>query len=351
MKIEGKTALITGITGQDGSYLAEFLLSKGYKVYGMYRRSSTDGNFERIFHLRGKIDLLCGEMSDIGSLTRIIQKTTPHEIYNLASQSQVALSFTQEHYTNEVNWLGVERLLEVINEISPTSKVYQASTSELFGVTQEPSQSEKTPFNPVSPYAKAKLKAHRAIEREREKGMFACAGILFNHESPRRGLEFVTRKVTDGLSRIKIGIPQRESGQDYLELGNLEAKRDWGHSKDYVRAMWLMLQQKSPKDYIISSGESHSIREFVNLTAENLEMKINWGGEGLNEIGYDLKGKEIIRINKDFFRPAEVWALNGDSTLAKKELGWSPEITFENLVKEMAIEDLKKMQKISHENI
>ncbi|MFA4887928.1 MAG: GDP-mannose 4,6-dehydratase, partial [Candidatus Nanoarchaeia archaeon] len=243
METKGRVALVTGITGQDGSYLAEFLLSKEYKVYGMFRESSTDDHLGRVSHLDGKITLICGEMSDRGSLTKVIKETKPDEIYNLAAQSQVRLSFDQEDYTNEVNWLGVEKLLDVIKEYSPKSKLYQASTSELFGKVQESPQSEKTPFNPISPYAQSKLKAHRAVERERSQGLFACSGILFNHESPRRGIEFVTRKITDGLVRIKLRIPQRESGKDYLELGNLEARRDWGHARDYVRAMWLMLQQ------------------------------------------------------------------------------------------------------------
>ena len=258
-----KKVLITGITGQDGSYLAEFLLEKGYEVWGMYRRSSVDGHFARIEHLKGKINLVCADLLDINSLSKIIKEIKPDEIYNLASQSQVLVSFDQKLLTNEINWLGVERLLNLIKEYIPHSKFYQASTSEMFGGFSETSQNEESPFNPVSPYAKAKLMAHRAVQRERENNLFGCCGILFNHESPRRGIEFVTRKLTEGVARIKLSLPQRETGKDYLEMGNLDAKRDWGFAGDYVEAMWLMMQQEKPEDYVIATGETHSVREFV----------------------------------------------------------------------------------------
>ena len=347
MEQNGKVALITGITGQDGGYLAEFLLEKGYTVYGMYRRGSTDGHFERIDHLKGKIHLVCGDLTDMFSLALIIKEIRPDEIYNLAAQSHVGISFTQPYYSYEVNWLGVERLLECIREYVPNAKLYQASTSELFGEVSETPQSEKTPFNPVSPYSMAKLKAHNAVKRERQKGLFCCSGILFNHESPRRGLQFVTRKFTEGIARIKLGLPQRETGEDYLEMGNLEAKRDWGHAKDYVEAMWLMLQKDKPFDYVISTGETHSVREFIEIAAREVGIEITWKGEGKYETGHDQNGKKIIAINPKFFRPAEVNMLNGDSSKAREELGWSPKIKFNELIKEMVDEDIKRLQKIT----
>ena len=330
-----KKVLITGITGQDGGYLAEFLLKKGYEVYGMYRRSSVDNHFGRIEHLKGKIKLVCADLLDAYSLNKIIKEIKPDEIYNLASQSQVRVSFDQPVLTNEINWFGVERLLNSIKEYVPNVKFYQASTSEMFGDVVETPQSETTPFNPVSPYGKAKLRAHQAVQREREKGLFACSGILFNHESPRRGLEFVTRKLTDGIARIKLGLPQRETGKDYLEMGNLEAKRDWGFAGDYVVAMWLMLQQDKPKDYVISTGETHTVREFIETAANYTGIKIKWEGKGIEEIGYDQNGKKIIAINKKFFRPAEVNLLMGDSTKARTELGWKPKTKFNGIIKMM----------------
>jgi len=347
METNGKIALITGITGQDGGYLAEFLLEKGYEVYGMYRRGSTDGHFERIDHLKGKIHLVCGDLTDMFSLTSIIKEIRPDEIYNLASQSHVGISFIQPYYSYEVNWLGVERLLHCIREYVPNAKLYQASTSELFGEVYETPQSEKTPFNPISPYSMAKLKAHNAVKRERKKGLFCCSGILFNHESPRRGLQFVTRKFTEGIARIKLGLPQRETGKDYLEMGNLEAKRDWGHAKDYVEAMWLMLQKDKPFDYVISTGETHSVREFIEVAAREVGIEITWKGEGKYETGHDSNGRKIIAINPKFFRPAEVNMLKGDSSRAKEELGWSPKIKFNELIKEMVDEDIKRLQKIT----
>jgi len=339
-----KRALITGITGQDSSYLAELLLEKGYEVYGLYRRGSTDGHFERVEHLSGKINLVCGDLTDLGSLERIFEKVKPDEVYNLAAQSQVGISFTNESYTMETNWLGVERVIECINKYSPNAKLYQASTSELFGEVLETPQNENTPFNPVSPYAKAKLKAHAAIKRERENGMYACSGILFNHESPRRGLEFITRKLTDGIARFKYGIPQRETGTKHLQIGNLEAKRDWGFSKDYVEAMWLMLQQDKPKDYVIATGETHTIRELVEVATKEAGINLKWEGKGLDEKGYDQNGNLVISINEKYFRPNEVNLLLGDASKARKELGWKPKITFKGLIKLMFEEDLKRYE-------
>ena len=340
-----KKVLITGITGQDGSYLAEFLLEKGYEVWGMYRRSSVDGHFARIEHLKGKINLVCADLLDINSLSKIIKEIKPDEIYNLASQSQVLVSFDQKLLTNEINWLGVERLLNLIKEYIPHSKFYQASTSEMFGGFSETSQNEESPFNPVSPYAKAKLMAHRAVQRERENNLFGCCGILFNHESPRRGIEFVTRKLTEGVARIKLSLPQRETGKDYLEMGNLDAKRDWGFAGDYVEAMWLMMQQEKPEDYVIATGETHSVREFVEEAFRNIGMEpIMWEGEGANEVG-KYNGKIVIKINPKFFRPVEVNYLLGNPEKAKRELGWNPRKTsFKELAKMMVESDLNKLR-------
>lgn len=343
-----KKALITGITGQDGSYLAEFLLEKGYEVCGLYRRSSTDNHLERIEHLKGKIKLECADLTDLSSLNRIFEEFKPDEIYNLAAQSQVGLSFKIPFYTKEVNWLGTERILECMKKHVPNARLYQASTSELFGAVLEVPQSETTPFNPVSPYADSKLKAHNAIKRERVKGLFACSGILFNHESPRRGIEFVTRKFSEGIARIKLGLPQRETGKDYLELGNINAKRDWGYSKDYIEAMWLMLQQDKPEDFVISTGKNHSVREFIEAAAKVIEIKITWRGDGIYEEGFDQNGKKIIAINEKFFRPREVNILLGDSTMAKEKLGWKPKTNFEELVKLMVEADLEKLKSQSN---
>jgi len=340
-----KKALITGITGQDGSYLAEFLLKKGYEVHGMHRRSSIDHHFERIEHLNGKIGLLCGDLTDYFSLEKIIKDIKPNEIYNLASQSHVRVSFDQPNLTREVNWLGVERLLDLVKKYVPQAKFYQASTSELYGKVLETPQNEGTSFNPISPYSKNKLKAHNAIKRERKRGLFACGGILFNHESPRRGLEFVTRKFTDGIARIKLGLPQRGTGKHYLELGNLNSKRDWGFAGDYVEAMWLMLQQEKPEDYVIATGENHSVREFIEAAAKEAKIKIEWKGKTINEIGYDQNGKKIISINEKFFRPKEVHELKGDITKAKEKLGWKPKVKFEELVRKMVKVDIQRLKR------
>ncbi|MDP3881843.1 MAG: GDP-mannose 4,6-dehydratase [Nanoarchaeota archaeon] len=336
-------ALITGITGQDGSYMAEFLLSKGYEVYGLYRRSSGDYQFNNIQHIIGRMKLVCADLTDAFSLDKAIASIKPDEIYNLAAQSQVRVSFDQPYLTKEINWIGVERLLDSIKNHVPKAKLYQASTSEMFGAVLMSPQNEETPFNPVSPYAYAKVKAHEAVKRERQKGLFACGGILFNHESPRRGLEFVTRKFTDGIARIKLGLPQRETGKKYLELGNLNARRDWGYAGDYVEAMWLMLQHSTPEDYVIATGENHSVREFVEFAALAAGIKVNWKGEGVDEKGYDQEGNLIVCINPAHFRPAEVNELLGDSSKAKKVLGWKPTTSFEDLVKLMVESDIKKL--------
>ncbi|MDP3992340.1 MAG: GDP-mannose 4,6-dehydratase [Nanoarchaeota archaeon] len=341
-----RKALITGITGQDGSYLSEFLLEKGYEVWGMHRRSSVDGYFGRISHLKGRVKLVCGDLLDMCSLQKVVEEVKPDEVYNLAAQSQVRHSFDQPHLTNEINWLGVERLLSVIKEIVPNSRFYQASTSEMFGDVVEIPQNEQTPFNPVSPYAESKVKAHEAVRRERGRGLFACNGILFNHESPRRGLEFVTRKFTDGISRVKLGLPQRETGNDYIEIGNLESKRDWGFARDYVEAMWLMLQQERPDDYVIATGETHTIRKFLEQAAGVLDIQINWEGENEDEVGYDQNNRKIIFIDKRLFRPVEVNSLIGDSSKARRVLRWKPEVNFTELVKMMVLADYERLRKM-----
>ncbi len=337
-----KKALITGITGQDGGYLAELLLGKGYEVYGMYRRASTDSHFERINHLEGGIKLICGEMTEPESLLYVLNTVCPDEIYNLAAQSHVGDSFTQKHYTKNVNFFGVASLLEIIRLRSGV-KFYQASTSEMFGGFGTEAQSEETEFLPQSPYAKAKVAAHRIVQMEREKGLFACGGILFNHESPKRGLDFVTRKVTDGLARIELGLPQRKTGKSYLELGNLDAKRDWGFAGDYVEAMWLMMQQEKANDYVIATGETHSIRELVDAAAKNVGRKISWDGKGVDEKGHDQDGNFIVSVNPEFYRPTEVNFLLGDSSKAERELGWKAKVKFEKLIEMMVKSDLEKL--------
>jgi len=336
-----RKALITGITGQDGAYLAEFLLDKGYEVHGIKRRSSLF-NTDRIDHLyqdphekEQKFILHHGDLTDSSSLIRIIQEVQPDEIYNLAAQSHVAVSFEEPEYTANSDALGALRILEAIRilKLEKKTKYYQASTSELYGQVQEVPQNEKTPFYPRSPYAVAKLYAYWITVNYREAyGIYACNGILFNHESPIRGETFVTRKITRALAKIKLGL------QDCLYLGNLDAKRDWGHAKDYVEMQWLMLQQDSPEDFAIATGEQHSVRDFVNASAKELEMDINWSGSGVDEIG-TWKGNEIVKVDERYFRPTEVETLLGDSTKAKTKLGWSPRITFNELVSEMVRED------------
>jgi GDPmannose 4,6-dehydratase len=338
-----KKALITGVTGQDGSYLAEFLLNKDYEVHGIKRRTSLI-NTDRIDHLyqdpfenHRKFILHHADLTDSTSLTRIIQEVQPDEIYNLAAQSHVAVSFEQPEYTANSDALGSLRILEAIRilKLEKKTKFYQASTSELYGMVKEIPQNENTPFHPRSPYGVAKLYAYWITVNYRESyGIYACNGILFNHESPVRGETFVTRKITRGLARIKLGL------QKNLYLGNLNALRDWGHAKDYVEAQWLMLQQKVPDDFVIATGKQYSVKDFINLAAKNLNMVFEWKGKGLEEVGL-LNGKEIVKVDPRYFRPAEVENLLGDPTKANEKLNWFPKISFENLVKEMIEEDLK----------
>ena len=339
-----KVALITGVTGQDGAYLAEFLLNKNYIVHGIKRRSSLF-NTDRIDHLyqdphsrNARFFLHHGDMTDSTSLIRIIQETQPDEIYNLAAQSHVAVSFEEPEYTANADGLGTLRVLEAIRILGLERKTrfYQASTSELYGLVQEVPQSETTPFYPRSPYAAAKLYAYWITVNYREAyGIYGCNGILFNHESPLRGETFVSRKVTRALTRIKVGL------QDYcLFLGNLDAKRDWGHAKDYVEAQWLMLQQEKPEDFVIATGMQYSVRDFVTKAARALDLEITWKGKGVNEKGYDQSGTCIVAVDSRYFRPTEVESLLGNPTKAKEKLGWEPKISFDNLVKEMVKEDL-----------
>ena len=343
-----KRALVTGITGQDGAYLAEFLLKKGYEVHGVKRRTSLF-NTDRIDHLYQdphvkdrRFILHYGDMTDSSSLIRIVQQVQPDEIYNLAAQSHVAVSFEEPEYTADSDAIGTLRLLEAIRILGLEKKTrfYQASTSELYGKVQEIPQSEKTPFYPRSPYAVAKLYAYWITVNYREAyGMYACNGILFNHESPVRGETFVTRKITRALTRIKLGL------QDCLYLGNLDAKRDWGHARDYVEMQWLMLQQEAPEDYVISTGEQHSVRDFVTEAADELGIRMRWEGQGVDEKGYDEEGCCICAVDPRYFRPTEVDTLLGDPTKAKEKLGWSPKITFKQLVAEMVREDLKAAER------
>jgi GDPmannose 4,6-dehydratase len=342
-----KKALITGITGQDGAYLAELLLGKGYEVHGIKRRASSF-NTDRIDHLyqdphvdHRNFVLHYGDMTDSSSLVRIIQAVQPDELYNLAAQSHVAVSFEEPEYTANSDALGTLRLLEAIRILGLEKKTrfYQASTSELFGKVQETPQKETTPFYPRSPYAAAKLYAYWITVNYREAyGMYACNGILFNHESPVRGETFVTRKITRALARIKLGL------QDCLYLGNMDAKRDWGHAKDYVEMQWLMLQQDEPEDFVIASGEQYSVRDFVDAAAKEIGMQICWQGEGLDEVGV-LESRTIVRVDPRYFRPTEVETLLGDASKAKEKLGWSTKISFKELVAEMVREDLKSAER------
>ena len=341
-----KKALITGITGQDGSYLAEFLLNKNYEVHGVKRRTSLI-NTDRIDHLYEdpqkvdrKLILHHGDLTDSTSLIRIIQEVQPDEIYNLAAQSHVAVSFEEPEYTANSDALGALRILEAIRilKLEKKTKFYQASTSELYGATKEIPQTEKTPFYPRSPYAVSKLYAYWITVNYREAyGIFACNGILFNHESPVRGETFVTRKITQALVRIKLGYQKK------LYLGNLNAKRDWGHAKDYVEAQWRMLQQKYPEDFVIATGKQYSVRDFVNEVSKNLDMRIEWKDTGINEVG-SLNGEIIIKVDPRYYRPTEVETLLGDATKAKTKLNWTPKISFEQLVNEMVNEDFKKIK-------
>lgn len=339
-----KKALITGITGQDGAYLAEFLLRKGYEVHGIKRRTSLF-NTDRIDHLyqdphesERNFVLHHGDMTDSSSLIHVIEKVKPDELYNLAAQSHVAVSFEEPEYTANSDALGTLRILEAIRILGLADKTryYQASTSELYGLVQEVPQSEKTPFYPRSPYAVAKLYAYWITINYREAyGIYACNGILFNHESPVRGETFVTRKITRALARIKLGL------QDCLYLGNLDAKRDWGHARDYVQMMWLMLQQNKPEDFVIATGQQHSVRDFINAAAEVLQMPLQWKGIGIEEKGYDEKGNCIVAVDPRYFRPTEVETLLGDPTKARTKLGWTPKTKFAELVEEMVEEDYR----------
>jgi GDPmannose 4,6-dehydratase len=343
-----KVALITGVTGQDGAYLAEFLLDKGYEVHGIKRRSSLF-NTDRIDHLyqdphekNRKFVLHHGDMTDSSSLVRIIQQVQPDEIYNLAAQSHVAVSFEEPEYTANSDALGALRVLEAIRILGLEKKTrfYQASTSELYGLVQETPQKETTPFYPRSPYAVAKLYAYWITVNYREAyGIYACNGILFNHESPIRGETFVTRKITRALARIKLGL------QDCLFLGNMDSKRDWGHAKDYVEMQWLMLQQETPDDFVIATGVQYSVRDFVDAAAKEIGISITWKGAGVEEKGYDAQGKCIVQVDPRYFRPTEVETLLGDATKAREKLGWTPRTTFAELVAEMVREDLKAAER------
>ena len=343
-----KTALITGITGQDGSYLAEFLLAKGYEVHGIKRRASSF-NTQRIDHLYQdpherdrRLILHYGDMTDSSSLTRIIQQSQPDEIYNLAAQSHVAVSFEEPEFTADSDGIGTLRLLEAVRILGMEKKTrfYQASTSELYGKVQEIPQKETTPFYPRSPYGAAKIYAYWITVNYRESyGMYACNGILFNHESPRRGETFVSRKITRALARIKLGL------EDCLYLGNMDARRDWGHARDYVEAQWLMLQQQQPEDFVIATGKQFSVREFVNIAAQKLDMKLNWHGAGVAEYALDAAGKKIVAVDPRYFRPAEVETLLGDPSKAKAKLGWTAKTSFDALVEEMALSDLREAER------
>lgn len=343
-----KRALITGVTGQDGSYLAELLLEKGYEVYGLVRRKSKldFGNLEGTA-AKEKVHFIFGDITDMAAMIRAISESQPDEVYNLAAQSFVAQSFREPVASANITGVAAANILEAIKTIKPDAKYYQASTSEMFGGCVEDQgdnftgYTEKSFFHPRSPYGVAKLYAHWITRNYREGyDMFACSGILFNHESERRGLEFVTRKITDAAARIKLGV------QDHLELGNMDAKRDWGHSRDYVRAMWLMLQQDKPQDYVIASHETHTVREFVELAFKAVGIEVKWSGSGVDEIGTDAAtGKVIVRINPKFYRPAEVDLLLGDPTKAETELGWKREISFRDLVTLMAENDMALVEK------
>ena len=331
-----KRALITGITGQDGSYLAELLLEKGYEVYGIWRRKATV-DYGNIEHLKDKVHLIYADMTDAVSLIAAMKISQADEVYNLAAQSFVKTSWDTPIGTADIDALGVTNMLEAIKIVKPEARFYQASTSEMFGKVQAIPQNEETPFYPRSPYGVAKLYGHWITKNYRESyDMFACSGILFNHESERRGLEFVTRKITHAAVMISLGL------QDHLELGNLDAKRDWGHSKDYVRAMWLMLQADKPDDYVIATNETRTVREFADTAFRHVGIELKWEGEGVDEKGIDVKtGKVLVSVNPEFFRSAEVELLLGDPAKAEKKLGWKREIDFNELVKRMVENDLK----------
>lgn len=330
-----KTALITGITGQDGSYLAELLLEKGYRVYGIWRRKSTV-DYGNIGHLKDRVTLIYADMTDPVSLMAAMNIAKPDEVYNLAAQSFVATSWDTPLSTAEIDGLGVTNLLEAIRVVQPQCRFYQASTSEMFGLVQAVPQDETTPFYPRSPYGVAKLYGHWITKNYRESyGMFACSGILFNHESERRGLEFVTRKITHAAARIAMGL------QDCVALGNLDAKRDWGHAQDYVRAMWLMLQQQTPDDYVVATGETRTVREFAQQAFAAAQITLDWQGSGKDEVGINrANGKTVVKVDPRFYRPAEVELLLGNPAKAEKTLGWRREIGFSELVERMVQHDM-----------
>lgn len=335
-----KKALITGITGQDGSYLAELLLEKGYEVYGIMRRKSVV-DYGNAVHIKSRIHFIYADMTDLASLVNAMKASQPDEVYNLAAQSFVGTSWEQPFATADIDAIGVMNMLEAIRQVRPEARFYQASTSEMFGKAQEMPQTERTPFYPRSPYGVAKLYGYWITKNYRESyGMFACSGILFNHESERRGKEFVTRKITYAAARIKQGV------QECVELGNLDARRDWGHAQDYVRAMWLLLQNGKPEDYVIATNETRTVREFVETAFGHLGMGIAWEGEGIHEVGRDrVGGRTLVRVNPEFFRPAEVEVLWGNPARAEKELGWKREIPFEGLVGRMVRSDMELVEK------
>ena len=335
-----KHALITGVTGQDGSYLAELLLEKGYEVYGIMRRKSVV-DYGNVEHIKDKIHFIYADMTDITSLVHAMQVSQADEVYNLAAQSFVGTSWEQPLATADIDAIGVTNMLEAIRMVKPTARFYQASTSEMFGLVQAIPQCETTPFYPRSPYGVAKLYGHWITKNYRESyNLYACSGILFNHESERRGKEFVTRKITDAVARIKLGV------QDHLELGNMDSKRDWGHSKDYVKAMWLMLQQDEADDYVIATNETRTVREFVEIAFSHVGIEVEWSGTGVDEIGRDkATGKVIVKVNPKFFRPAEVDILLGNPAKAEAKLGWVREIPFSELVKRMIENDMKLVEK------
>lgn len=338
-----KRALITGITGQDGSYLAELLLEKGYQVFGIMRRKSAV-DYGNISHLINKIQLIYADMTDMVSLINAMHVSQADEVYNLAAQSFVATSWEQPIATAEIDAIGVANLLEAIRIVKPDARFYQASTSEMFGKVQQMPQTEKTPFYPRSPYGVAKLYGHWITKNYRESyGMYACSGILFNHESERRGKEFVTRKITDAVARIKFGL------LEYVELGNLDSKRDWGHSKDYVKAMWLMLQQEVPDDYVIATNDTRTVREFTELAFKAAGIEIEWRGSDIDEVGMNkATDKIVVKVNPKFFRPAEVEVLLGNPEKAEQKLGWTREVTFDNLVYRMAHNDMELIKASLH---
>ena len=335
-----RKSLITVVTGKDGSYLSELLLEKGYEVYGIMRRKSVV-DYGNVEHLKDKIHFIYADMTDLPSLIHAMKISQADEVYNLAAQSFVGTSWDQPLATADIDALGVTNMLEAIRIIKPEARFYQASTSEMFGKVQEMPQTERTPFYPRSPYGVAKLYGHWITKNYRESyNMYACSGILFNHESERRGLEFVTRKITDAVARIKLGV------QECLELGSMDAKRDWGHSKDYVRAMWLMLQQEQADDYVIATNETRTVREFVETAFSHVNIEVEWKGTGVDEVGIDkATGKTIVRVNSKFFRPAEVKVLLGNPEKAEKKLGWEREISFSELVKRMIENDMNLVEK------